>query len=211
MEYLLLGAFVIGLLLFVLSWLRVVFAGFGHHFVTGIVSIVPVLNLLVLPSLWHKVHSWVLAGIIGLLVAVGCWFAGADKHVYRYTHSTGLDLHVPQNGVGTEGLDLNQNNTAHNISESGDSATPAAPLPSGKALPKSALYSMTYKEADANSLGQYVGHYVRVTRIDRKRVEGKVMGADDRGVVIERRINSGSIEQKINFSDITHAEVMKKQ
>ena len=70
---------------------------------------------------------------------------------------------------------------------------------------------MTYKEADANSLGQYVGHYVRVTRIDRKRVEGKVMGADDRGVVIERRINSGSIEQKINFSDITHAEVMKKQ
>lgn len=211
MEYLLLGAFVIGLLLFVLSWLRVIFAGFGHHFVTGIVSIVLVLNLLILPSLWHKVHSWVLTGIIGLLVAVGCWYAGADKHVYRYTHSAGLDLPVTQNGMGTEGLDLNQNGTTQNISENSANTTPAAPLPSGKALPKSALYSMSYKETDANNLGQYIGHYVRVTRIDRKRIEGKAMGADDRGVVIERRINGGSIEQKINFSDITHAEVMKKQ
>ncbi len=211
MEYLLLGAFGIGLLLFVLSWLRVIFAGFGHHFVTGIVSIVPVLNLLILPSLWHRVHSWVLAGIIGLLVAIGCWYAGADKHVYRYTLNTGMNIPVPQGSIGTEGLDLNQNNSTQNIVAINDNDAPAAPLPSGKALPKSALYSMSYQETEAANLGQYVGHYIRLTRVDRKRFEGKVLGTDSKGIVIERRINSGVVEQKINFSDITQAEVMKKQ
>lgn len=211
MEYLLIAAFCIGLLLFVLSWLRVIIAGFGHHFVTGIFSIVPVLNLLVLPSLWHKVYSWVLAGIIGLLVAVGCWYAGADQHVYRYTHGMGLEIPAAQGTLRTEGLDLTQGGSAQNIAGSDGSNTPAVPLPSGKALPKSALYSMSYQETESASLGQYIGHYVRLTRTDRKRIEGKVLGADDKGIVIERRSNGGVLEQKINFSDITQAEVMRKQ
>ena len=208
MEYLLLSAFVIGLLLFVLSWLRVVFAGFRHHFVTGIVSIVPVLNLLILPSLWHRVYSWVLAGIVGLLVAIGSWYAGADKHVYRYTHNTGINVPISQNGTGTEGLNLNQNGSTQNITASD---TQAAAPPSGKVLPKTALYSMSYQETDSTSLGQYIGHYVRLTRVDRKRIEGKVIGADNKGVVIQRRSNSNTIEQKINFNDITQTEVMRKQ
>lgn len=207
MEYLLLGAFIIGLLLFIMSWLRVVFAGFAHHFVTGIVSIVPVLNLLILPSLWHKVHSWVLSGIVGLLVAIGCWYAGADQHVYRYTHNAGIDVPVPEGAIRTEGLNLQQN--TQNVVSSEDN-TPAVPLPSGKELPKSALYSMSYRETSATSLGQHVNQYVRLTRIDRKKLEGKVIGADDRGIVLERRINGGIVERRINFSDIIQAEVMTR-
>ena len=164
MEYLLLTAFLIGLLLFVLSWLRVIFAGFGHHFITGIVSAIPVINLVVLPSLWHRVYGWVLAGIVGLLVAVGCWYSGADKHVYRYAYDAGMNVPIPKGSMQTEGLDLNRNSSQ--AADNTDPDTPAAPLPSGKELPKSALYRMTYQETDAANLSQYIGRYARLTRID---------------------------------------------
>ncbi|MGB1311653.1 MAG: hypothetical protein ACPG47_10590 [Leucothrix sp.] len=210
MEYLLITAFIIGLLLFVLSWLRVVFAGFGHHFVTGIVSAIPVINLLVLPSLWHKVYAWVLAGIIGLLVAVGCWYSGADQHVYRYAYDAGINVPAPQQTSQTEGHNLDFGKSKQTTTVM-DSDTPAIPLPSGKELPKNALYRMSYQKVDANKLGQYAGRYVRLTRIDRKKFEGKVLGADDKGIIIERRVNGGVIEQKVNFSDITESEVMSKK
>ncbi len=208
MEYLLLGAFVIGLLLFVLSWLRVIFAGFNHHFITGLFSIVLVLNLLVLPSLWHRVYRWVLTGAIGLLVAIGCWYAGADQHVYRYTHNTDPAAPTTQGGIGVTGLDLNRDNLTVNANGSDNNSV--TPVAVGKALPKSALYSMSYQEIASTGLGQYIGHYVRLTRIDRKRFEGKVLAVDDKGVIIERRVDGNILEQRINFNDIKQSEIMKK-
>lgn len=208
MEYLLLTAFIVGLLLFVASWLRVIIAGFGHHFVTGIVSVVPVLNLLILPGIWHKVYGWVFTGIIGLLVAVGSWFAGAEEHVYRYAAESGMSLSAPaaegQPGSGTQSDDAAQQNAY-------DEDTPAAPLAPGQELPKKSLYKMTYQKVNSKSLGQHVGSYVRITRTDRKTFEGKVLGLADDGIMVERRVGNGVIEQRVEFDDITHAEVMRKQ
>lgn len=210
MEYLLLTAFVIGILLFVASWLRVIFAGFGHHFVTGIVSAIPVINLLILPGIWHKVYGWVFTGIIGLLVAVGSWYAGAEEHVYRYAQETGISLPgsvtkgMSDNTASGQDSDTTQNGIA-------DDDTPAAPLAPGQVLPKKALYKMTYQKISSSTLGEYIGHYARITRTDRKTFEGKVMGVTDKGILVERRTNGGVIEQRVNFDDITNAEVMRKQ
>ncbi|MEZ5477402.1 MAG: hypothetical protein R3E95_07950 [Thiolinea sp.] len=204
MEYLLPAAFAIGLLLFVLSWLRVVIAGFGHHFVTGLVSVVPVLNLLILPGIWHKVYAWVLAGILGLLVAVGSWYGGADKYVYRYAHDAGL---------ATPGMDMPADTPALSTQTLNPTPieTPAAPLPSGAELPKNALYRMTYQQVDSATLGQYAGRYVRITRNDRKTFEGRVLGSNEEGVLLERRANGGVIEHHVDYAEIEKAEVMSKQ
>ncbi|CAA6821616.1 MAG: Unknown protein [uncultured Thiotrichaceae bacterium] len=209
MEYLLLTAFVIGVLLFAASWLRVIFAGFGHHFVTGIVSAFPVINLLILPGIWHKVYGWVFTGIIGLLVAVGSWYAGAEEHVYRYAHETGISLPGP---VAEGALDDNTRERMPSAQDTiADDDTPAAPLAPGQVLPKKALYKMTYQKVASTSLGEYIGSYVRITRTDRKTFEGKVLGLADNGILVERRASGGVIEQRIGFDDITHAEVMRKQ
>lgn len=211
MEYLLLTAFIIGMLLFAASWLRVIFAGFGHHFITGIVSAVPVINLLILPGIWHKVYGWVFAGIIGLLVAVGSWYAGADEHVYRYAHETGISLPGP----GAEGPGPLSENTQEPSPSTQDTVTddytPATPLAPGQVLPKKALYKMTYQKVAGNSLGEYIGQYARITRTDRKTFEGKVVGLANKGIIVERRVSGGVIEQRIGFEDITNAEVMRKQ
>lgn len=209
MEYLLLTAFIIGLLLFVASWLRVIIAGFGHHFVTGIVSALPVLNLLILPGIWHKVYGWVFTGIIGLLVAVGSWFAGAEQHVYRYAAESGLSFSPPA-AEGQIGEASTQ--TIETIEESmADDETPAAPLAPGQELPRKSLYKMTYQKVNSTDLGQYIGNYARITRTDRKTFEAKVTGLADNGIMVERRINNGVVEQRIGFDDITNAEVMRTQ
>ncbi|MEZ5536476.1 MAG: hypothetical protein R3F02_12720 [Thiolinea sp.] len=206
MEYLLLTAFVIGLLLFVASWLRVIFAGFGHHFVTGIVSAVPVLNLLILPGIWHKVYGWVFAGIIGLLVAVGSWFAGAEEHVYRYAAGSGISLPAP----------TAENQTADTVTQTDTTAmtdvdTPAAPLAPGEELPKKSLYKITYQKISSQNLGQHIGSYARITRTDHKTFEGKIIGLANDGIMVERRSNGGVIEQRVTFDEITDAEVMRNQ
>ena len=227
MEYLLIIAFAIGLLLFLVSWLRVIIAGFSHHFLTGLVSMLPVVNVLVLPSVWHKVYGWVMAGFIGLLLAIATWFAGADKQVYQYAHQAGFDLPVKKvsDPVATGALPTHHETVEVTLPTPATSATttaaadpnandpnkPAPPLPTGKELPKTALFSMSYKPVELSKLGDYQGQYVRLVQKDRRQYEGKLLSADANSLSIERRVNGGLVEHKVSFADIISSEVMTRE
>jgi len=208
-EYILLTIFAIGLLLFLLSWLRVIFAGFRHHVVTGLVSIIPVLNLLILPTIWHKVSVWVLAGIVGLLAASGSWYLGADKSVHRVASDSGFALPMPgaasQQGEGTA-----------------DQKVPAAPEPqtqslsppprttTGTELPRSALYSMRFQSIEADALDGHDGNYIRIFRNDHKRLEGTLLRHGTHSLTIQYRINGNLTEQDISIKDVERLEVMAR-
>jgi len=69
----------LGALLFLVSYLSYVASGFKHHFVTGIISALPVLNIVTLPSLWDKSRGKFVIGFIGLVIAAAAWLLGADK------------------------------------------------------------------------------------------------------------------------------------
>lgn len=225
MEYLLIIAFAIGLLLFVLSWLRVIIAGFVHHFLTGIVAIIPVVNVLVLPSVWHQVYGWVMAGFIGLLLAVATWFAGADKQVYQYAQQAGIQLPskpvsepvatgtLPphQDTVAVKLPNANTQTAATDTKANTDPNKPAAPLPTGKELPKTALFSMSYKSVEPKQLTDYQGQYIRLTQKDRRQYEGKLLGTEADSLRIERRVNGGLVEHKVSFADIISSEVMTRE
>lgn len=73
MEYLLPAALILGAFLFILSWIMVVVFGFEHHPVTGIVAFAPGLNVLILPTIWHRVSGWVITGFVGLCIAAAAW------------------------------------------------------------------------------------------------------------------------------------------
>ncbi|MFZ1388986.1 MAG: hypothetical protein WBP46_04200 [Thiolinea sp.] len=218
MEYLLIIAFAIGLLLFLVSWLRVIIAGFSHHFLTGIVAFIPVVNVLVLPSVWHQVYGWVMAGFIGLLLAIATWFAGADKQVYQYAHQAGFEL--PKQGsdpVATGDLPTQQETlevklpTTAQASTNDDPNKPAAPLPTGAEIPKAALFSMSYKSVEAKQLSEYQGQYIRLKQKDRRQFEGKLLATEPDALTIERRVNGGLVEHKVSFADIVSSEVMSRE
>ncbi|PID49375.1 MAG: hypothetical protein CR991_06415 [Proteobacteria bacterium] len=200
MEYILVAVFAIGLLLFVLSWLRVIWVGFKHHPMTGLISAIPVVNLLVLPTIWHKVSGWLLLGFIGLLITIMAWFMGAEQRVYRY------------NLGGTEAT-----TEASSADESSKIDLPLlggdddSSLSSGQELPKAALYRMVYKPVTVNELNNYINEYVRISRQDRSQPEGKLLRFADKYLIIERRINEHLDEVRINLDDITQAEVITRE
>ncbi len=212
MEYLLLIAFAVGLLLFVLSWLRVIFAGFGHHPLTGLVAAVPVLNLLVLPTIWHRVYGWVMIGFIGLLVAIGSWFAGADQRLYRYSADMGVHLPmVSEDGSLNPRQAANAGQSISIPSPTPNTTQPADPLPSGKEIPKTALYRMSYQPVAVGDLAQHQGHYIRITQQDRQTYEGKLLSVDADSLMVERRVNGGLVEHKVRFNEITATEAMTRE
>lgn len=199
MEYILVSVFAIGLLLFILSWLRVIFVGFKHHPMTGLLSIIPVLNLLVLPTIWHRISGWLLAGAIGLLLAVLAWFFGAEERLYRY--STGVD-NRPQQEETTESNAL----SLPSLTEDD-----AAALSSGTELPKAALYNMVYKSIELSELGKHLNEYVRISRQDRSQVEGKLLSVSNKYLILERRHNERLEELRISIDDITQAETITRE
>lgn len=227
MEYLLIIAFAIGLLLFLLSWLRVIIAGFVHHFLTGIVAIIPVVNVLVLPSVWHQVYAWVMAGFIGLLLTIATWFAGADKQVYQYAHQAGIQLPVKQMSapvasgtlpvapptVDGKTASASSSNVSTTVASNDDPNKPATPLPipTGKELPKTALFTMAYKAVEPKQLANYQGQYARLIQKDRRQYEGKILGIEADSLRIERRVNGGLVEHKVSFADIISSEVMIRE
>ncbi len=90
MEYALLGAFLVGILLFTIGWLVVVVQGFQRHPLVGLFSLIPGLNLITIPSLWHRVSGWVITAFVGLLLAVGAWLGGANQHLTNQLQALGV-------------------------------------------------------------------------------------------------------------------------
>jgi hypothetical protein len=95
MEYVLPALVIVGVLLFVIGWLVVVVTSFQRHPVTGLVALIPGLNLVTLPSIWHRVGGWVIASFAGALLAVGAWFMGGQEQMYRQLHNLGMNVSVP--------------------------------------------------------------------------------------------------------------------
>lgn len=94
MEYVLLGALFLGILLFAIGWLMVVVAGFQRHPVTGLFAMIPVLNVITLPSLWHRVSAWAITGFVGALLATGAWLGGAKNNLYQQAQVLGANIAV---------------------------------------------------------------------------------------------------------------------
>lgn len=94
MEYVLLGVLFLGILLFAIGWLMVVMAGFQRHPVTGLFAMIPVLNVITLPSLWHRVSAWTIIGFVGVLLATGAWLGGAKNNLYQQAQVLGANIAV---------------------------------------------------------------------------------------------------------------------
>ena len=165
------------------------------------------------------------AGFIGLLLAIATWFAGADNQVYQYAKQAGIQLPSKQvtEPVATGELPAHQETVAVRLpnantqtptastTANSDPSKPAEPLPTGKELPKTALFSMSYKSVEPKQLADYQGQYIRLTQKDRRQYEGKLLGTEGDSLRIERRLNGGLVEHKVSFADIISSEVMTRE
>lgn len=227
MEYVLLGVLLLGVVLFLLGWLVMVVLCFQRHPVTGLVALIPAVNLLALPAMWHRVGGWVITSFIGVLLAAVAWFAGANQHVYRQAQAMGMNVsapvraeppavEIPAAAPVTHTIDIPPSVRTEQpaVAAAAPIAAPAPPpkpadvLAGAKSLPANALYHVVFKPIELGKLSDNIGQYVRITQKDGRKREGKLVTTSASEMVLEERLEGGTVTRTLKTADIREVAVM---
>lgn len=194
-----------GALLFIFSFLAYVVSGFKHHFVTGLIAALPVLNIVTLPSLWDKNSGKFFAGFIGLIITAGAWFMGADEGVQNLVSRQGFSNNreivvatasnnSPQtSGTATSRSPKKINNTVFNESKMTD-------------LPNKALYKMGFDVVPVSKIGALQGRIVQIIKTNNEQVEGRIKRISASSVVLD-----GLFENELPIASIKQLKLMVKK
>jgi hypothetical protein len=212
MESILGIATLVGLVLLLIGYLLIVFAGFRHHTMTGIIAMIPVLNILIIPSTWHRASAGFIIGTVGLVIAVIGWFAGGSGYFYQ-------QFSIPKpNQAQTETQQVQASSVPlpegqkegqkENKPAEEKQQNPLSNRPIGAIipLPDKPLYKLVYKDADRNELKQLIGEYIRITDKKKLRYEGKLENIKGEKVSLKAGINTADFK----LSDIAQIEKIVK-
>lgn len=209
MELAVLAAAAIGLLLFVISYLKFAFEGFRYHLITGLLALIPVVNLIALPTLWDRTIRMLVVGVIGLVIAVAAWFLGAGKTFHAYWGNSQQQIAAPAAGNSTP------------IATAPVSAGAAATVTPDVAnqvsedrllslLPSKALYRLDFESASTDQIKTLTGRIVRITAADHTVTDGRIQSVTPSSVFIEQS-GDGQIAYEMMLSNIKSVEVMVKR
>ena len=200
----------LGALLFIISYLGYVASGFKHHFVTGIISTLPVLNIITFPSLWYKSSRKFIVGFIGLVIFIAAWFLGADKGIQNLISDQGSSV--------TEEVVVNSaaSNSQQNSTGSDTPAVVSAPIKSSRALsynegemldlPIKALYKMGFDVVPVNQINTLQGRIVQITKTDNVQIEGRIKSISPGSVILE-----GLFENELPLASIKQLKLMVRK
>ncbi len=208
-------AAIIGILLFVIAYLRFVISGFKHHPVTGLIAMFPVLNIIVVPSLWYKNGRFLIVGFLGLLLAVGAWTMGAEKGAYKYLNLlmgknqqrqvseiqavpaiTSTPLSIPNSQAITQVTPSIKTNVI--VDES-----------NFESLPTKALYKMGFDTVPVNDIANLKGRVVRVMDKNLTLFEGRIINVSASSVNLQ--ITGGLVNMELPVSNIKKLSLMVKK
>ena len=197
----------LGALLFIVSYLGYVISGFKHHFVTGLISTLPVLNIITLPSLWDKSSRKFIVGLIGLIIFIGAWFLGADKGIQNLisgqispNNETVVISAAPNNSQQSA------NNTAVSAVPRKSKQTTLYNESNMLDLPNKALYKMGFEIVPVSQVNTLQGRIVQITKTDNSEVEGRIKSVSPGSVVLE-----GLFENELPIASIKQLKLMVKK
>ena len=190
----------IGIFLFSVSYLKFAYKGFRHHFVTGLLALIPVINLIALPTLWDRTRSMLMIGFVGLIAAVIAWFAGADK-AFEAVRS---ERNIP--------IASNQNITANGsiAATATDNRAQGSSQKFLSLLPGKALYRLDFESASPAQIRNFTGRVVRITSTDHIVTDGRIQTVTPSSVFIEQP-GDGNIAYELMLSNIKSIDVMVKR
>ena len=203
----------LGALLFLVSYLGYVASGFKHHFVTGIIATLPVLNIVTLPSLWDKSRGKFVIGFIGLVIAAAAWLMGADKgfqnllskQTVNSSESVVLSSEStsPQNPSQSGAISSTQSNTSV-TAKSVRSNTYNEENMLG--LPSKALYTMSFELVPINKINTLQGKIVQITDINNENIEGRIKTVTQSSIILD-----GLFENELPITSIKELRMMVKK
>ena len=200
MELAVLTITAIGVFLFSISYIKFAYEGFRHHFVTGLLASIPVVNLIALPTLWDRTRGMLLIGLGGLIAAIIAWFAGADKTFEAVRSERNTPIATTQVIPGTTTV-----TTINNANSASGSKETILSL-----LPGKALYRLDFESASPNQIRNFTGRIVRITSNDHTVTDGRIQNFTPSSVFIEQA-GDGNISYELMLSNIKSVDVMVKR
>ena len=182
----------LGALLILIGYLGFVFAGFRHHFVTGIISALPILNIVTVPALWPKAGRKIIISLLGVIIVVASWFLGANTGISKYI---GL-LKGNKQAVPTLTTTVNSTTNSSNLSSSPVSSTLIVnPSTSNsrynideskmQQLPMKPLYRMDFEVIPVDKIQSLMNRIVKIITTKNKQFEGRITNISTSSIIIQ--------------------------
>ena len=221
MEIALTLAAVLGGLLFIFSYLKFALTGFRYHPVTGLLALIPVVNLITLPTLLDgKLIRIILLGILGLILAIGAWFVGADKSLQQHISLLrGHPILVSTAEQKQRSLSGDVINIKEQSSNGKDKTILNVASDNEKIvkhpvhltnLPKQSLYSMEFVDAPVDQINTLKGRIVYIITRTGSVVEGRVEDISKASVFISKK-GGKNIAYEMLISNIKQLKVLVKR
>ena len=222
-----------GVLLFLFGYLSFVLAGFKHHFITGVISALPVLNIVTIPALWHKTSKKLMLSFLGVLIAGASWFLGGstgitktisllkgDSVMTTTTPSSPAKKPMPFNVSPNEKPGFPQaGSSAEFQAPSVNQLTASKPYANKQrfvdpsklqGLPGKPLYRMSFEEVPVNKINVLNGRIVKITTRNNEQLEGRIIKVSESSVVLQTS-NTGSLGNELPIVNIKQLRLMVKK
>ena len=183
----------LGTLLILIGYLGFVFAGFRHHFVTGIISALPVLNIVTVPALWSKAGRKVVTSILGIIIVMASWFLGANTGIQKYVGILKGNKQITQTVIttpsGNNSTTITPNSSATQIvpTVTPSSTRPQYTIDESKMqqLPKKALYQMSFEVIPVDKIQSLKDRVVKIITTNNSQFEGRITNITASSIVIQ--------------------------
>lgn len=185
----------IGLFVFVIAYLRIIIASFRHHTVTGLISMIPGINLAVLPTVWVKINKAFPMSVLGLAMTLGGWYMGGNLYLDKNQISL---ISKPQNTQTTSP-------TQFPVVQK-NKATPIKHKTKEQPLPQKPLYYIRFKKVAISQLDSLLNQYIRIQLIDDRELEGKNIKSSSTTLLIETYSNGSKQVVKVSSKHIRTLE-----
>jgi hypothetical protein len=210
-----------GLLLFLLGWVMIFFAGLRRGLMTGLLALFPGLNLIFVGRNWTAggVRNGFLASIVGILLAGVGFYGGGERELTQKLETAGVqtpEINVPirrpvdtevPNQAEAEAAGVDTTTSVLDEPEL-DPAFRVKPLPpEGSLQLEQVEVRRAYQPTCPELLGEDVGLPVRLMLSNGQRPEGTLQAADDRAAIVSRKLTGGEAAFTYLFTDIQSIEV----
>lgn len=222
----------LGALLFLIGYLAFILAGFRQNFITGIISALPVLNIVTVPALWHKTSKKLMISVLGIAITTASWFFGADANIKKLLfHSNNADMrNVGMNtgaNISSPTINVSQNVkqgsrqvVGTTVIRPSDETVSAGPFANTQRrlidesemqeLPKRALYKLAFESVPVNKVKTLKGRIIQLISNKNKLIEGRISRVSNSSVFL----HSGrtiSIENEFPIANIKQLRLMVKR
>lgn len=198
-------------LLFIVFYGKIIISAFKHHVITGLISFVPGLNLIILPSIWDKIGRAFIISTISLAVAFATWHTGT----YNYLKQNKL---IPNQQITQDTTEeTEQQALAEPDNNENQSIAEIAPLSDDIkeiSLPKKPLHYLVFIDTAKEKYSKSSNNDLRITLADNSIIEGRSAETTAESISIERYAQpeqDTSRIQKIKIANIKSLQTLSIQ